>query len=227
MSELRTEVEEVILRRRSTRAYKKKKVPEHLIRRVLEAGRFAPSAGNCQPWRFIVFRNAELIKDMETRLIKIMSPLKKIVSLGEGIKRDVTVSLISLLGSQNVGDLRPLGAVKEVLSGNLKIYHDAPAVILILKDTRGIDSPDFDTGLCAQSMVLAAHSMGLGTCYIGFATLLRKDKQWMDKMKIKKPWAISTAITLGYPKYDSDGHCQRDLPQIDMYDEQGHLDITY
>ena len=44
-----TPAEEVILKRRSVRMYKKEQVPEFMIRRILEAGRFAPSAGNGQP----------------------------------------------------------------------------------------------------------------------------------------------------------------------------------
>lgn len=43
-------VERVILERRSVRKYKDKQVPERLVRRILEAGRFAPTAGNSQSW---------------------------------------------------------------------------------------------------------------------------------------------------------------------------------
>ena len=41
-----TETEKVILSRRSVRQYKKEQVPEFMVKRILEAGRFAPSAGN-------------------------------------------------------------------------------------------------------------------------------------------------------------------------------------
>ena len=51
-----TETEKVILSRRSVRWYKKEQVPEFMVKRILEAGRFAPSAGNCQPWKFVVVR---------------------------------------------------------------------------------------------------------------------------------------------------------------------------
>ena len=49
-----TAMEKAVLERRSNRNFKDEPVPEHLIRRILEAGRHAPSTGNCQPWRFIV-----------------------------------------------------------------------------------------------------------------------------------------------------------------------------
>lgn len=221
-----TEVERVILQRRSTRMYRKTPVPEESIRRILEAGRFAPSAGNCQPWRFIVINSRMMIDEMESILFGMMSRMKGIVN-AEGWKRDLFVSMTALFAPSGLGDLRPFGAVREVLAGRLKIFHDAPCVILVLKDTRGIDSPEFDTGICSQNIVLAAHSLGLGTCYIGFASLLKRNRNWMKKMKIQPPWAISTAICVGTPKFKSDGLCQRDMPQIDYYDESGRLRILY
>jgi nitroreductase len=41
-------------KRFSVRAYKNKKVEEHVLEQVLEAARIAPSAVNYQPWRFII-----------------------------------------------------------------------------------------------------------------------------------------------------------------------------
>jgi nitroreductase len=43
-------VEQVIMSRRSVRLFKQEPLPDSMIRRILEAGRFAPSAGNMQPW---------------------------------------------------------------------------------------------------------------------------------------------------------------------------------
>jgi nitroreductase len=48
------DAEEAITTRRSVRSYSNAPVPDAVLRRVLEAGRVAPSAKNKQPWRFIV-----------------------------------------------------------------------------------------------------------------------------------------------------------------------------
>ena len=58
-------VEMAVLERRSVRNFKDKPVPETYIRRVLEAGRFAPSAGNCQPWKFVVITDKKLMKEID------------------------------------------------------------------------------------------------------------------------------------------------------------------
>ncbi|MGC8717790.1 MAG: nitroreductase family protein [bacterium] len=54
------DVYEAIKTRRSVRAYQEKEVPEDVIKRILEAARLAPSAGNRQQWKFIVVRDSKL-----------------------------------------------------------------------------------------------------------------------------------------------------------------------
>jgi len=55
------DVFEAIKKRRSVRAYADEKVSEEDVGRLIEAARLAPSAGNIQPWEFVI------VKDMETK----------------------------------------------------------------------------------------------------------------------------------------------------------------
>ena len=48
--------------RRSIRAFQDKPIPEKEIEMILEAGRWAPSASNRQPWEFIVIKNKDVLK---------------------------------------------------------------------------------------------------------------------------------------------------------------------
>jgi len=47
------------MRRRSVRAYTSKEVSEEEVEKLIEAARWAPSAGNIQPWEFVIVTNAE------------------------------------------------------------------------------------------------------------------------------------------------------------------------
>jgi len=47
----------LLIGRRSIRRYRSDPVPDELLQQVLEAGRWAPSASNRQPWSFIVIRD--------------------------------------------------------------------------------------------------------------------------------------------------------------------------
>ncbi|MEM3555552.1 MAG: nitroreductase family protein [Candidatus Micrarchaeia archaeon] len=49
----------VVKERRMVRKFKKKEVPFELIEKIIEAGRWAPSAMNTQPWEFIIVRSNE------------------------------------------------------------------------------------------------------------------------------------------------------------------------
>jgi nitroreductase len=47
-------VSEAVANRRSIRTYKKQDLPKGTVEKLLEAARQAPSAGNVQPWEFVV-----------------------------------------------------------------------------------------------------------------------------------------------------------------------------
>src|SRR5579885_2191867 len=55
---------ECIRKRRDIRSYIKKDVPDDTIKKIIEAGRLAPSAMNSQPWHFIVIKNKGTLKEL-------------------------------------------------------------------------------------------------------------------------------------------------------------------
>ena len=58
------DVFEAVQERRSIRAYQDKPVPREKLEKILEAGRLAPSAKNCEPWHFIAVTSAEKRKKL-------------------------------------------------------------------------------------------------------------------------------------------------------------------
>ena len=60
---------EFIKNRRSIRSFQDKKVPENEIQMILEAGRWAPSASNKQPWEFYLIRDKEILKEISKNAI--------------------------------------------------------------------------------------------------------------------------------------------------------------
>ena len=61
---------ECILTRQSIRVYDKKDVPNELIGQILEAGVHAPSAGNMQPWEFIIVKDKKIKKEIADAALK-------------------------------------------------------------------------------------------------------------------------------------------------------------
>ncbi len=58
------ELFELIKKRRSIRKYSKEPVKKEDVLKIIEAGSWAPSASNNQPWRFIVITDRELIRNI-------------------------------------------------------------------------------------------------------------------------------------------------------------------
>ena len=56
------DVHECIRKRREIREFRPDPLPEASVRKILEAGRLAPSQRNRQPWHFIVVREPEMLK---------------------------------------------------------------------------------------------------------------------------------------------------------------------
>jgi nitroreductase len=58
------DVLQAIRERRSIRQYSQEPVSENQLNRILEAGRWAPSRGNSQPWKFILLNDDQIRKEL-------------------------------------------------------------------------------------------------------------------------------------------------------------------
>jgi len=67
---------EAILGRRSYRVYKNQEIPDDVLKNLLRAGMYAPSAVNSQPWEFLVMKDA-VKKEAVSNLLSVWSMLKK------------------------------------------------------------------------------------------------------------------------------------------------------
>lgn len=209
-----TETERVIYKRRSVRLFQKKQVPREMVARIIEAGRFAPSAGNCQPWAFVVIQDQDLIKEMCEKTEKALRPIVGLAfpsSMDEFERRPLSQKVLTTLFSyrmvNNADQRGAMGAKAVYEHPDHGLFLGAPTVILVLKDKRGIGQVDLDTALCVENMVLAAHSLGLATCLIGLMNVPLKlyPRFVREKLGIKLPFEFFTAVALGYPK----GVCDR------------------
>ncbi|MEL6150950.1 MAG: nitroreductase family protein [Chloroflexota bacterium] len=137
------ETMEAILTRRSIRRWQDKPVPEDLLNQILEAGRWSPSAGNYQPWAFIVVQKPEtkhriqVVAEESKNLSRVWSPQYR-----DGGRRGYIQELSTM----------PLG---------IAIFADqrkAPP------HTDGEHGHIVSASMAAQNMWLAAHALGLGAC---------------------------------------------------------------
>jgi len=219
-----TETEKVIYTRRSTRVFKPDPVPRELIERVIEAGRFAPTAGNCIGVKFMVMTDRKLLDELSEAVDRIIDKMSRIYRtksfFGLLLKRLLCLIL------PHVTDCRPMAALAGMLHPQfgdkpMDVFFNAPVAIMVIPHALHISDPELDMGLICQNIVLAAHSLGLGTCYVGMAAVaLGRDKKTREKFKKKLglAWPYdkpSVHILLGYPAVRIDAAVPREFPKVE------------
>jgi nitroreductase len=133
------DLDEAIKGRRSVRSYVDRGVSEELVRLVIEAGTFAPSAKNGQQWRFTV----------------LTGEAKK--GLTDVFRRELEL-LSKRIGRKNVGSS----------FGSCRIMEEAPVVIVVWNaGEMGWETEVHSVAAAIQNMLLKAYSLGLGTVWIG------------------------------------------------------------
>jgi nitroreductase len=55
------DVYDCIRTRRTVREFKPDPIPDEIVHKILQAGRWAPSSSNTQPWHFVVIKNRDTI----------------------------------------------------------------------------------------------------------------------------------------------------------------------
>ena len=136
--------------RRSVRKYTQEPIAEEQVNQVLDAGRWAPSRGNSQPWKFIV------LKDAQTR--------------------------------RDLAEVIPTG----------KFLGEAPQGIAVVVNPKSSKHPEQEGAAAVQNMLLAAHALGLGTCWISVC-----GTEWAEKAAQVlgipgEEWLISI-VSIGHP----------------------------
>ena len=140
---------DVILDRRSVRKYKPEKVPKEVLKRILEAGRYAPSAANKQPWHFI------LVTD---------SMIKEKLSQGRW-NSFIKTSAFTIVGCAYEGD----------------VFSRKWSTV--------------DTTIALQNMVIAASTLGVGSCWVGDF----EEASARRMLHVPRRWRIIALISFGYP----------------------------
>ncbi len=139
---------DLILSRRSIRKYEPKDVPDDVLKRILEAGRQAPSAANRQPIHFVVVRDTEKKKKLSALLSRFI--------------KDAPIVIVGCADE------------KSTLTGKWAVV---------------------DTAIAMENMVIAAWTLGVGSCWVGSF-----DEDSAKKfLNIPDKWKVVALVTFGYP----------------------------
>ena len=83
-------------------------------------------------------------------------------------------------------------------------FYGAPAVLVVLAK-KGINTAVYDGSLCLGNMMLAAHSLGLGSCWVHRAREVFETEEWKEWLKsigVEGEYEGIGNLLLGYTKGD-------------------------
>jgi nitroreductase len=137
---------EVIHKRRSVRSYTSAPVPEEHITKILDAAHMAPTAGNQQPWKFLVVRDRAKIDELMSTCI--------------------TTSVNAYKDRQKPA-AEDLAKYEAKIKAYLQNVFKAPVFIVVLVDmqSKWPSYNQFDGTLAAGYLMLAARALGYGTVF--------------------------------------------------------------
>jgi nitroreductase len=174
---IQNEVLNCILTRRSTRNYQERQIEPLQLDTILNAAIWAPSGGNNQTWLFTAIQNREILNQLN-ELVK------------QGFQHWIP------------DDDYPgkLGAKAASEKPGYNFYYNAPTLI-IASNRPGYENAMADCALALENIFLAAHSLGLGSCYINQLHWLRNDpdvRDFLFELGIPREHTICSAAAIGY-----------------------------
>ncbi len=180
------ELDEALRCRRSIRKYASRAVPEDLVRQVIEAATFAPSAKNGQQWRFTVLTGGS----------------KK--ELTDCFRRELTL-LIEQIGEKNMGSA----------FGSCSIMEEAPIVIMVWNaGEMGWETEKHSVAASIQNLLLKAYSLGLGSLWIGDIFFAARALEQHFRKPWKLLAAVALGYPEYVPKEPWDGRPRRSVDEV-------------
>lgn len=189
------EFQDVLRGRRAVRDFRPDAVPPQLLRRLADAAVQAPSAMNDQPWRFTIITDTALLTRLST-LVK--------THLG-----------------QSPATLPKSDHFRTVFADpDFHLFHHAPVLVVI---SAAGDDPwaTEDCALAAGNLMLAAHDMGLGSCWVGFAQGWLNTPGGRLMLDIPGHHHVVAPIAIGWPRAPAPPVLRR-APDIVWHHDRQH-----
>jgi nitroreductase/Pyruvate/2-oxoacid:ferredoxin oxidoreductase delta subunit len=190
----------LMLSRRSCRSYTSRSLDPRLLEDLVRIGTCAPSGTNSQAWTFTILPHRPAVESLGNLVAACFAKLNKQAAnpLLRGLLRLIgRPALANYYHRHHHSIAQGLREWKEM--GRDRLFHGAPAAIIV-GSRPGASCPKEDALLATQNILLAAHTVGLGSCLIGFAVAaMVKAPKIQQAVGIPAEEAIHAVIALGYP----------------------------
>ncbi len=192
----------LLLSRRSIRAFKEKPVPKELIEQLIEVGIHAGTSSNGQTENFIVIQDQKVLSDLEKIVVEVVwnTGLKYLGdSTGQNLAR-------TQIGDEMVRQSIPYHHIIKNRRNNNQlagmIFRNAP-IVIVIHGLRTNLLARANAWVAVRNMETMAKTMDLGTCLVGFLSIAAHFAKEIGKsLEIPDSHNIYSAIMVGYPKHE-------------------------
>jgi len=167
--------DELLKNRRSIRKYTDAPVSVEVVREMIGESTQAPSAGNEQPWKFVIVNDKGMLK-------RISDESKKNI-------------LARIAADPDCYAKKYLGMLQ---NESFNVFYNAPCLVIILGSSDHM-SLWIDCALAASYFMMGAASRGLGTCWVKLGADIQ-DPELLNELGIPGDCTIVAPIALGYPE---------------------------
>ena len=167
--------------RRSIRNYKEEQIPQDVMKEVIDIARFAPSWKNGQIARYYVVQTPEL-------------------------KQKIAESCVMGF-TYNTGTLTKAPAIVVVAYVEKRSGFERDGSHTTSK---GSEWEMFDAGIATQTLCLAAHEKGLGTCIMG----IFEDKAVAEAINLPEGQKVGALVAIGYPAEEPAAPARKEADQL-------------
>ncbi len=193
--------------RRSVRSFQAVPVPEEAVAKILEAGRWAPSGANSQPWEFIVVRRRELLEQIGRLFV-------------EDRKQRVAQN-INFPGSGKSYLEKVPAMIVVVADPRWKQTYPGTDFSPELRDMYARNSEFIliqSVAAAVENMFLAAYALGIGMAWLSGVAEDRLGRELRRLLLIPEPLRLMAGLPIGYPQKAIPDKSRRPLEESVHYD---------
>ncbi|HEX2950159.1 MAG TPA: nitroreductase family protein [Armatimonadota bacterium] len=179
---------------------------------ILTAVRYSPTGLNGRSVQATIITDPKILDEISAQTARLAGQLVRLVRNPVG-----RLALMVAAGAANVTRLRAAEAELQAITarrdaGDDPILHHAPGALILHADRKSPTGHD-DCVLAAMAAMLAAPSIGLGTCMIGFALIaLQRIPALRTCIELPATHDVAAILAVGYPA--TEYHCVPLRPEI-------------
>ncbi len=187
--------------RRSVRRFRAAPLPAELLEQVLEAARWAPSAGNRQAYRLLVVHSPALLARLAAAVRDATRQIR------EGSRAELRRELGAYLDGFELFASAPAVIAPIYRSGGPELLGPAEGPI-----PRAVADGLASVSAATMNLLLAAHALGLGACWMTGPLVAAPALEAL--LEVPHGWSLASLLPLGFPAEQPAPPPRRPLAQL-------------